>query len=257
MKSVVLWREPSGSRGMSITKGGPTNQVVPCAFSNHASVPQIGYKLPFSTDLERFSERLNRQNDDISEIATQYGEGDGRLFIGSSLLTRETAPSSTFCRACPQYGHALIFPRKCYYEAQCPLPNLFSMSTDGENHATVGVPPEIEGPRCEGKIAPVQGQRVKKQPNSPGLTRLHPGRGTDNISDEKEPRRALLWGSSVDTIHHGERPVKRPSIRGVVLASCLRYAQNFLPRLSSTLSKKIAYNDPTRENTNFGWRRRE
>jgi len=159
-KVAVIWREPGSSRGMSISKGGPTNQVVPYAFSNHASSPQIGYKLPFSSDLTRFSERLERQNDDIPRIATP-------------------------CRICPQYGHALIFPRKCYYEAQCPLPLLF----------------------C--------------------------------------------------AIHHGEGPVKRQlAQRGVVLVSCIHYAQNFLHRLSSTLSKKIAYNDPTRENTNFGWRKK-
>ena len=165
-------------------------------------------------------------------------------------------PANLCKRFCPQYGHKIIFSRKCYYEAQCPLPSLahkFSRSTDGENHATVGVPPEIEGPRCDGKIAPVQGQRVKKQPKSPGLSRLHPGRGTDNISEEKEGRRALLWPSSVGTIHHGERTVNtlnKPKISHIL-------ASHFLRRLSSTISKRIAYNDPTRENTNFGWRKKQ
>jgi hypothetical protein len=32
---------------------------------------------------------------------------------------------------------------------------------------------------------------------------------------------------------------------------------SFIRRLSSTLSKRIAYNDPTRENTNFGWRKKQ
>ena len=161
-KVAVIWREPGSSRGMSISKGGPTNQVVPYAFSNHASSPQIGYKLPFSSDLTRFSERLERQNDDIPRIATP-------------------------CRICPQYGHALIFPRKCYYEAQCPLPLLFCAN------------------------------------------------------------------------HHGERPVKttNQSIAGAFTHPKFpTLVRPFLRRLSSTLSKTIAYYDPTRENTNFGWRKK-
>jgi len=161
-KVAVIWREPGSSRGMSISKGGPTNQVVPYAFSNHASSPQIGYKLPFSSDLTRFLERLERQNDDIPRIATP-------------------------CRICPQYGHALIFPRKCYYEAQCPLPLLF----------------------C--------------------------------------------------AIHHGERPVKTTNQTSAGAFTHPKFptlVASFLRRLSSTLSKKIAYNDPTRENTNFGWRKK-
>ena len=177
-------------------------------------------------------------------------------------------------RFCPQYGHRIIFSRKCYYEAQCPLPSLaqkFSRSTDGENHATVGVPPEIEGPRCEGKIAPVQGQRVKKQPNSPGLTRLHPGRGTDNISEEKEGRRALLWPSSVGTIQHGEKAenkdraqqmgstfgcdtptAPRSSLLGVPFLHRLS-STNFFKRFLAWAWNKSAYNDPAEQRTNFGW----
>ena len=26
------------------------------------------------------------------------------------------------CQSCPQYSQAIIYPRKCYYEAQCPWP---------------------------------------------------------------------------------------------------------------------------------------
>ena len=128
---------------------------------SQSSVPQIGYKLPLSSDLTRFSERLERQNDDIPRIATP-------------------------CRICPQYGHALIFPRKCYYEAQCPLPLLFCAN------------------------------------------------------------------------QHGERPV-RTSFRAVVASTHPEFptlVRSFLRRLSSTLSKRIAYNNPTRENTNFGWRKK-
>jgi len=124
--------------------------------------PTIGYKLPFSSDLVRYSTRLERRNDDIPRIATP-------------------------CRICPQYGHALIFPRKCYYEAQCPLPLLFCAN------------------------------------------------------------------------HHGERPVKttNQSIAGAFTHPKFpTLVVSFLRRLSSTLSKKIAYNDPTRENTNFGWRKK-
>jgi len=156
---------------------------------SQSSVPQIGYKLPFSSDLVRYSTRLERRNDDILEKATHHGEGAGRLFIGEAhpnqLRTQETAPSSTFCRACPQYGHALIFPRKCYYEAQCPLPLLFCANQHGER--------------------PVRTRRI-----APAIT-------------------------------HPEFPT---------------LVRTLLRRLSSTFSKKIAYNDPTRENTNFGWRKK-
>ena len=123
--------------------------------------PTIGYKLPFSSDLVRYSTRLERRNDDIPRKATP-------------------------CRICPQYGHALIFPRKCYYEAQCPLPLLFCV------------------------------------------------------------------------IQNGERPV-RTSFRAVVASTHPKFptlVRPFLRRLSSTISKHIAYNDPTQENTNFGWRKK-
>jgi len=161
-KVAVIWREPGSSRGMSISKGGPTNQVVPYAFSNHASSPQIGYKLPLSSDLVRYSTRLERRNDDIPRKATP-------------------------CRICPQYGHALIFPRKCYYEAQCPLPLLFCAN------------------------------------------------------------------------HHGERPV-RTSSRAVVASTHPKFptlVRPFLRRLSSTLSKRLAKNDPNKVRTNFGWMKRD
>jgi len=59
----------------------------------------IGYKSPLSSDLIRYSTRLERRNDDIPRKAT-------------------------LCRICPQYGHAIIFSRKCYYQAQCILPAL-------------------------------------------------------------------------------------------------------------------------------------
>jgi hypothetical protein len=33
----------------------------------------------------------------------------------------------SFCQFCPQYANVVIFPRKCYYEAQCPIPALVHM----------------------------------------------------------------------------------------------------------------------------------
>jgi len=123
---------------------------------SQSSVQQIGYKLPLSSDLVRYSTRMNRGNDDIQGKATP-------------------------CRICPQYGHALIFPRKCYYEAQCPLPLLFCahQHREGEEKAV--------------KTTLVLRHRL-----------VHP-------------------------------------------------TQNFLRRLSSTLSKRIAFNDPSKQMTNFGW----
>jgi hypothetical protein len=78
-----------------------------------------------------------------------------------------------------------------------------------EQSVTVRVSPEIEGPSCEGKIAPVQGQRVKKQPNSPGLTRLCLSRESATLHDKIEGRRALLWPSpsaksAPDSLKDGE-----------------------------------------------------
>jgi len=50
-KSDVMSGESSRSRGMPGVVEGVAKQVVPYAFSNHASSPQIGYKLPFLEDL--------------------------------------------------------------------------------------------------------------------------------------------------------------------------------------------------------------
>jgi hypothetical protein len=47
-KSDVMSGESSRSRGMPGVVEGVAKQVVPYAFSNHASSPQIGYKSPFS-----------------------------------------------------------------------------------------------------------------------------------------------------------------------------------------------------------------
>jgi hypothetical protein len=153
MKSDVFHAyDPTSVREsvLGVRISSPSFATIP---STMTSNPQIGYKPPFSSDLIRFSEWLERQNDDIPRIATP-------------------------CRICPQYGHALIFPRKCYYEAQCPLPLLF----------------------C--------------------------------------------------AIHHGGRPIRTSFVRrGFTHPS----AQNFLRRLSSTLSKRLAKNDPTKQRTNFGW----
>lgn len=46
-KSDVMSGGLSRSRGMPGVAEGVSKQVVPYAFSNHASSPQIGYKLPF------------------------------------------------------------------------------------------------------------------------------------------------------------------------------------------------------------------
>jgi hypothetical protein len=125
--------------------------------SHPASSPEVGYKLPFRIDSRAFLTKEGPRNDDILEKAT------------------------TFCRACPQYGHALIFPRKCYYEAQCPLPLLFCIN------------------------------------------------------------------------HHGEKAVKPTSLARHGL---LHPTQNFLRRFSSTLSRKVAFKDPDKVMTNFGWRKK-
>jgi hypothetical protein len=135
---------------------------------DEASSPQIGYKLPFSSDLVRFSTRMNGRNDDISEKAT-------------------------LCQGCPQYGKKIVYSRACWH-----------LLHQGWN---CGYPPFLQIIRFK-------------------------------------------------LFHHGERPVKHPSIRGVVLVSCMRYAQNSLPRLSSTLSKRLAKNDLNKMMTNFGWRKK-
>lgn len=166
--------------GVRITR--PISTIMDFAEANS---PELGYKLPFSIDSRPF---LTIEGQHSQQMRHLNGEGTGRLFIGEAhpnqLRTQETAPSSTFCRACPQYGHVLIFPRKCYYEAQCPLPLLFCAN---DQHGEKAVRTSINKPRI----------------------------------------------SHQNLVH------------------------SFLRHLSSTISKRIAYNDPTRENTNFGWRRRQ
>jgi len=177
MKSDVFPASLKGPRGGAFSTEGSTKRVVPYAFSNHASSPQIGYKLPFFIGSRVF---LTHEGQLSEQMRHQHGEGVelASFDIGHPISLR--APSSTFCRACPQYGHALIFPRKCYYEAQCPLPLLFCANQHGE-------------------------KAVK--------------------SFTTEPKISLRLG--------------------------------FLRRLSSTLSRKIAYNDPTKQMTNWGWMKRE
>jgi len=36
----------------------------------------------------------------------------------------------TLCRYCPQYGHKIVFSRKCYYQAQCFIPLLIHKITN-------------------------------------------------------------------------------------------------------------------------------
>jgi len=197
--------------------------------------PAIGYKLPFSSDLTRFSERLERQNDDVLRIATP-------------------------CRICPQYGHALIFPRKCYYEAQCPLPLLFCAKTragkadDGKRYWVSSMP----------RTPP---KRPVECPNPKGLIKSSvPDSHQHAEIASIESRGSQTCNHAVSSpgypapksTHHGERPV-RTSSRSVAASTHPEFptlVRSFLRRLSSTLSKKIAYNDPTRENTNFGWRKK-
>ena len=161
--------------------------------SNPASSPQIGYKLPFSIGSRPF---VTHEGQHSEQMRHHNGEGDGRLFIGSSLLTRETAPSSTFCRLCPQYGKKIIYSRACWH-----------LLHQGWN---CGYPPFLQIIRFK-------------------------------------------------LFHHGERPVRTQ--RTTVLGTPTRtkfptLVASFLRQLSSTLSKRIAYNDPTRENTCFGWRKK-
>ena len=157
MKSDVFHAyDPTSTREstLGITMSRPPEST---SEFDRASSPEIGYLSPFSSDLIRFSTRMNQGNGDISGKATP-------------------------CKICPQYGHAIIFSRKCYYEPQCPLPRFLA------NH------------------------------------------------------------------QHGERPVRTFFIRrGFIPPS----AQNFLRRLSSTLSKKIAFKDPAKQMTNFGWMKKD
>jgi hypothetical protein len=147
--------------------------------SHPASSPEVGYKLPFSIGFRPF---LTCEGQHSQETRHLNGEGVDLASFGIGHPISSEAPSSTFCRLCPQYGHVLIFPRKCYYEAQCPLPLLF----------------------C--------------------------------------------------TNQHGEKAVKPTSLDRLVAA---HPTQNFLRRLSSTLSRKVAFKDSDKVMTNFGWMKRD
>lgn len=64
---------------------------------------------------------------------------------------------AALCKICPQYGHRIIFSRKCYYEAQCPLPVLIHKITNRGpkecSDAFVGVHPTslLTGPGSFGR----------------------------------------------------------------------------------------------------------
>jgi len=70
----------------------------------------------------------------------------------SVVLPQETAISGgvrhghiwDFCHLCPQYAHVVVFSRKCYYEAQCPIPGLFDRIF---NHSPRTARPQSSIPR--------------------------------------------------------------------------------------------------------------
>jgi hypothetical protein len=104
-------------------------------------------------------------------------------------------PANLCKKFCPQYGHRIIFSRKCYYGPQCSVPFIISRLFH-------------HGEKAENK------DRAQQMGSTFGC------------DTPTTPRRSLL---------------------GVP----------FLHRLSSTISKRIAYNDPTKQRTNFGWMKKD
>ena len=192
-------------------------------------------------------------------MTVNLNAGQTEATVGMAAL-RTIFPSPVFglpvtlCRLCPQYGHKIIFSKKCYNERKCPLPAVLVFIHRKTRAGKAELYSEREdGAECYQTLSQMASEGQFKKPLAEGSREPS---GADRCPDSKGAavgNNSPAPDSHFESIHHGERTVNtlnKPKISHVL-------ASHFLRRLSSTISKRIAYNDPTRENTNFGWRKKQ
>jgi len=148
------------------------------------------------------------------------------------------------CNICPQYGHRIVFSRKCYYETQCPLPVLIhKMKTRARKTGVVCIDPqgtdEIKQWKTPlGSEEPVPSAGQKTLPVLDSQTTYHNARTADHLAAVDEATQDF------PQVLDEPFPSRRP-------------APNLFKRFVSWAWSKSAFNDPTKERVNGTWRRRQ
>ena len=161
---------------------------------------------------------------------------------------------ANLCKLCPQYDHAIIFPRRCYNEMQCPIPSIFyRMKTRAGKAGNKAV--AIDASKQVGYVCSVPTLRF--------------GQPTSSI------QRAPAPDSHFESIHHGEKAenkdraqqmgstfgcdtptTPRRSLLGVPFLHRLS-STNFFKRFLAWAWKIRLERLKTREMTCVGWRKKQ
>lgn len=188
---------------------------------------------------------------------------------------------ANLCKLCPQYNHVIIFPRRCYNEMQCPVPAIFYRLKTRAGKAGRGYNREagVHSDKVECGLSPTQhldAMQVSKNRDS-----------EDSVLIREVEDFASAMSLSVGELYSRSNPAPAPDshnlpvlIHGMKTAETAAHsptlvaAQNFPQVLDQALPpirrpanlfrrflawawSKSAFNDPTREMTCFGWRRRQ
>jgi hypothetical protein len=152
----------------------------------------------------------------------------------------------TLCRFCPQYGHRIIFSRKCYYRAQCPIPILIHKMKTRAGKAVSG---RLSGCLLGAHTTPAPDSHHSPKECSDTLVGVHP---TSLLIGPSTFGCAETTGNKSSS----QTTQNFPKVSDPPIAPC-RPALNFFQRFLAWAWSRSAYNDPEMQMTNFGWRRRE
>jgi len=176
----------------------------------------------------------------------------------------------TLCRSCPQYGHAIIFSRKCYYQAQYFIPLLIhKMKARARKTGVTKIDPkrtdaikqwktpagsEESVPSAGRKILPVLDSHHSPKEYSDTLVGVHP---TSLLIGPSSFGRAETTGnkSSSQTTQNFPKVSVSPQTLDPHV-SPRRPALNFFQRFLAWAWRIRLQQLETKEMTNFGWRKR-